>query len=292
MGIRTDMAVESAEHLGENLPKGVTSEEVIIDGITLTKINIRDEDASEKLGKPIGLYTTIDASSIRRHVDGIPGEVDALAQSLAQMIPENGSVLVAGLGNSDITPDALGPKIIGQIFATRHIPAETVSQGGLDGLRDVCAIATGVLGQTGMESAEIISSICKSLNPSVVIVVDALACSSISRLGSTIQVTNTGISPGSGVQNKRKELSKESIGVPVIAIGVPTVVDMTTIAHEMFELEGSASAKEISEKGRTMMVTPREIDVIIDRAARLVALGINSALQPTLSVQDIECLVG
>lgn len=292
MGIRTDMAVESAEHLGENLPKGVTSEEVIIDGITLTKINILDEDASEKLGKPIGLYTTIDASSIRRHVDGIPGEVDALAQSLAQMIPENGSVLVAGLGNSDITPDALGPKIIGQIFATRHIPAETVSQGGLDGLRDVCAIATGVLGQTGMESAEIISSICKSLNPSVVIVVDALACSSISRLGSTIQVTNTGISPGSGVQNKRKELSKESIGVPVIAIGVPTVVDMTTIAHEMFELEGSASAKEISEKGRTMMVTPREIDVIIDRAARLVALGINSALQPTLSVQDIECLVG
>ena len=292
MGIRTDMAVESAEHLGGNLPKGVTSEEVVIDGITLTKINIGDDDASRKLGKPIGQYTTIDASSLRRHVDGIPGEVGALAQSLAQMIPENGSVLVAGLGNSDITPDALGPKIIGQIFATRHIPAETVSQGGLDGLRDVCALATGVLGQTGMESAEIISSICNQLNPSVVIVVDALACSSISRLGSTIQVTNTGISPGSGVQNKRKELSKESIGVPVIAIGVPTVVDMTTIAHEMFGMEGSASAKEISEKGRTMMVTPREIDVIIDRAARLVALGINSALQPTLSVQDIECLVG
>ena len=292
MGIRTDMAVESAEHLGGNLPKGVTSEEVIIDGITLTKIDIKDNEASEKLGKPIGQYTTIDASSIRRHVDGIPGEVGALSESLMQMIPKEGSVLVAGLGNSDITPDALGPKIIGQIFATRHIPAETISQGGLDGLRDVCAIATGVLGQTGMESAEIISSICNRLNPSVVIVVDALACSSINRLGSTIQVTNTGISPGSGVQNKRKELSQESIGVPVIAIGVPTVVDMTTIAHEMFEMQGSASAKEISEKGRTMMVTPREIDVIIDRAARLVALGINSALQPTLSVQDIECLVG
>ncbi len=289
MALRTDLAVESTEREDCVKLQGVEKIASNINGITVTTIKITSDEAASRLQKPCGDYTTIDVGSLRIASDSMVEEAEALAEVLSKMLPNQGMVLVVGLGNSDITPDALGPKVINRTFATRHISGNMAESFGLDGLRQVAAISTGVLGQTGMESAELIAAVCKDISPCAVIAVDALACSDINRLGSTVQVTNTGISPGSGVQNKRKELSAATLGVPVIAIGLPTVVDMTTIAQDMFGVENIDDT--VSERGREMMVTPREIDLIIERGTRLISLGINRALQPDLSADDIECLV-
>ena len=185
-------------------------------------------------------------------------------------------MLVAGIGNKDITPDALGPRCAEGIFSTRHITSELAEEIGLDFLNPVCSLATGVLGQTGIETGEIIKSVADAIKPKAVIVIDALAAAGLERLGRTVQITDTGITPGSGVGNKRAEISKNTLGVPVIAIGVPTVVDAVTLARAM---TGNKTATESSE-AQNMMVTPREIDVMIERAAKLISLCVNCALQP------------
>lgn len=288
MGRRTDIAIESTQ-LREGLPGGVEQRTDTVQGVDVTTVRIVTEEAARLIGKAPGDYATIEAASLRKPTDSLETEVEVLAHTLTGMLPEKGMVLVAGLGNSDITPDALGPKVLAKIFATRHISGNITGDLGLGSLREVAAMTTGVLGQTGMESAEIIAAVCKDTRPAAVIAVDALACSDIDRLGSTVQVTDTGISPGSGVQNARKELSKATLGVPVIAIGLPTVVDMTTIASDLLGEEDITG--RVSERGGQMMVTPREIDLIIERASRLISLGINRALQPELSVPDIEALI-
>ena len=285
MGFRTDLAMESIEAFGENLPDGVKRQTDEKQGLKITRMQV-DTDASEMIGKREGQYITVEVDSFDHTAQNFSAKLDVLADEIKSMLPKDGVVLVAGLGNNDITPDALGPKTVDGILATRHIPQEIAEQTGLNGLRSTAAIAPGVLGQTGMETFEILASLVWRLHPAAVIVIDALASKSIDRLGKTIQLSDTGISPGSGVQNSRKELSTASIGVPVIAIGVPTVVDMATIADELSE--GQA---EISERGATMMVTPREIDVIIENSARMLSLAINKALQPQLSPEDIIALV-
>ncbi|MEG0691524.1 MAG: GPR endopeptidase [Oscillospiraceae bacterium] len=290
MSNRTDLAVECLDFATEMMPKGVEKTVETKNGLNVTRVKITDEQSARVIGKPIGEYITIDTSDFKAPSDGFNNEVETIAEILSTIInKDERGVLVVGLGNQEITPDALGPKTISYTFATRHIDGELQQQIGLPGLTPVAAIATGVLGQTGIETAEIVAALTKSINPSCVIVIDALASKSVDRLATTIQISNAGIAPGSGVQNKRKELSEKTLGVPVVSIGVPMVVDMTTIAYDML---GEGISDKVSEKGKTMMVTPREIDLAIEHASKMVAFAINKALQPTLSLEDLYALVG
>ena len=206
-----------------------------------------------------------------------------LVKELEKMIANKKSVLVVGLGNKNISPDALGPMVADKIIATRHFKGSLAKSLGLSGLSAVSVIAPGVLGQTGVEVFEIIKAISKEIKPDLILTVDALAAGSVQRLGTTIQITNTGISPGSGVQNKRAEISQKTLYIPVVAMGIPTVVDMETIIHEMCENSTPAPSS-------SMMVTPRDIDQIISRSSALMANAINQALFPNLSLEEIQAL--
>lgn len=285
MNIRTDLALENLEIAGEILPEGVSKETQTKEALTITKVEVTSESGANILGKPVGNYITIEIDSLKGFSDNFEGETEVVAEQIRSLLPEKGLVLVIGLGNEGITPDAIGPQVVSGLLATRHLVGGFAEEYGLGSLRPVAAVAPGVLGQTGMETAEIVHSLCKQIQPDAVIAVDALASRSVERLGTTIQIADTGISPGSGVQNQRAELSRQSLGIPVIAVGVPTVVDMTTIAYELLG-EGYQSEK-VSDRGRTMMVTPREIDKIIKQAAKTVAAGINRALQTDLTMEEI-----
>ena len=285
MNIRTDLALENLEIAGEILPEGVKKESHKKENLTITKVEVTSDSGANILGKPIGTYITIEMDSLKGFSDNFEGETEVVAEQINQLLPKDGLVLVIGLGNEDITPDAIGPQVVSGLLATRHLVNGFAQEYGLGSLRPVAAVAPGVLGQTGMETAEIVHSLCRQIKPAAVVAVDALASRSVERLGTTVQIADTGISPGSGVQNQRAELSRQSLGIPVIAVGVPTVVDMTTIAYDLLG-EGYQSEK-VSDRGRTMMVTPREIDKIIKQAAKTVAAGLNRALQPELSMEEI-----
>ncbi|RPF43158.1 spore protease [Hydrogenoanaerobacterium saccharovorans] len=295
MIFRTDLAMELEEqHRSEQIP-GIVSQDETVGNLTINKIQITSEEAAQKIGKPIGEYVTVTVPPFSDDVTSANEEIEAMAQQIQRLINDDkGLVLVAGLGNHQITPDALGPKVIEGIIATRHIKGEVAEAAGLSHLRPVAAIAPGVLGQTGIETGEVVSSIVKDIQPSCVVAVDALASRSLDRLGCTVQISNTGISPGSGVANTRKELSKNSLGVPVVSIGVPTVVDGTTLAGDLLQAKEMMSDEQIRERfeprGAMMMVTPREIDLVIQRAAKAISLAINRALQPKMSLDDIVYL--
>ena len=229
------------------------------------------------MGKPVGEYITVELDEFSYDTELLDDRMKSISTQISSLLPKgDGTVLVAGIGNKDITPDALGPRCAEGIFSTRHITSELAEEIGLDFLNPVCSLATGVLGQTGIETGEIIKSVADAIKPKAVIVIDALAAAGLERLGRTVQITDTGITPGSGVGNKRAEISKNTLGVPVIAIGVPTVVDAVTLAKDM---TGNKTATESAE-AQNMMVTPREIDVMIERAAKLISLCVNCALQP------------
>lgn len=286
--LRTDLAVESAAQYRDNLPEGVTVEETECAGSKLTRVFISSDGAAQKLGRAKGKYITLELPSVSESVDPSDEITHLLAQELAALLPAQGAVLVVGLGNEQITPDALGPQTAHQIFATRHIPQEVAQQTGLEGLRPVAAMAPGVLGQTGIETSEIIRSVVRDIKPAAVIVIDALASRSLERLGRTVQLADCGISPGSGVFNSRQELSRVSLGTEVVSVGIPTVVDGATLACDIL---GCDDSREIPPEARTMMVTPRDIDAIIKRGAKQLSLAINSSLQPRLSLEDITYLV-
>ena len=197
--------------------------------------------------------------------------------------------MVVGLGNREITPDALGPETAARVLATRHIRKELGEVEGLENLQPVAVLSPGVLGKTGIETLEIIKGAVASVKPSLVIAVDAFAARETERLGTTVQIASSGICPGSGVGNSRKAVDKNSLGVPVISIGVPTVVDASTLAAE---LAGVGDDKRLTPHGRQLFVTPREIDVIIDRAAALLSRVLNSALQPRYTLEEINALLG
>lgn len=276
MGLRTDLAMECIDT--ERLPEAVhVAERGRI--FRITEVVIDDDSCLDTIGKGKGRYVTLESEDIGGFSDNFEAMARELAHEIASFIPE-GDILVAGLGNSDITPDAVGPLTAAKVLATRHIRSLPVSPEELRSLRAVSSFAGGVLGQTGIETAELIRAVADAVKPSAIIAADALACSDISRLGTAIQISDSGISPGSGVSNARKELSEKVMGVPVIAMGIPTVVDMHTIVRS---IAGSSPEEGLPN----MMVTPRDIDRLTERASQLLALGINMALQPSMSFEDI-----
>ena len=278
MQFRTDLAIEVADE-AQHLTDEDVGKDTFREGDTcVTRLHIRTDRAARALGKPQGAYITVEVPPLTDNEETLGKAAGLVANELTALLPAEGSVLVVGLGNRAITPDALGPEAADMVLATRHIGGEFARSVGLDDLRPTAVLTPGVLGQTGTESGEIVRGVCTVVHPVAVVVVDALAARSVARLGCTVQLCDTGIAPGSGVGNNRQPLNAETLGVPVIGMGVPTVVDAATIARE-FSDRGE-EAPDLTPRGAQMMVTPREVDVMIHRAARLVAMAINGALQP------------
>lgn len=318
--IRTDLAIEAQEmykekNSVEEIP-GTEVKEYRDGAMKVTHVKILDNDGELAMGKPKGDYITIDMPIIVHYDNDSKEEVSrVLSRAMKPLIKldESMTALVVGLGNWNITPDAIGPKVVSQIMITRHLK-QLVPDSIDEEIRPVCAIAPGVLGLTGMETGEVVRGIIEKTKPDLVICVDALASRKTERVNRTIQVSNTGISPGAGVGNKRMELSERTLGIPVLAIGVPTVVDAATLANDTIDLvledliknatEGSEFYKmlkemESSDKEQLMkevldpkvgdlMVTPKDVDMIIDSVSKIIAGGINISLQPSLSLEDIN----
>ena len=295
MNFRTDLALEKRESLGETAPDGVFCETKNHKTVTVTTITVQNEKGERALGKPKGKYITLEVTPFMKNAELSDERIRVFSRELLSLLPGEGTVLVAGLGNESITPDALGPRCISLLLATRHIKKELAKSIGFSQLRPVAGIVPGVLGKTGIETAEIIEAVSKRIEPSAIIVIDALASRKLSRLGTTVQLTDTGLSPGSGVGNRGAEISRRTLGVPVVAVGVPTVVDGATMAFDLLESAGvdttAFSNTADFSKGRLMMVTPKEIDLVIERAAWLISMGINAALQRDMELEDIAALV-
>lgn len=271
---RTDLAFESYENIEATKLDGV----IVRETNEQTIVKITNENGANALGKPIGTYITLNYNEFINDTDLLDGRLDGFVDALKSIMPKNvNSVLVAGIGNNEITADSLGPKTNDYVLSTRHIANELKKLFKINNLVSVASISTGVLGETGIETAEIIRGLVEQIKPSCVIAVDALSASSTSRLGTTIQLSNGGISPGSGVGNHRFEISEKTLGVPVIAIGIPTVVCTSIISGNETD---------------TAFVTPREIDRITQQGAKLIGMGINSALQNEISPNDLLSLVG
>lgn len=284
MNCRTDLAIEAvadAEKLGEN---DIRRTEMTADGVRVTRLHVLSEKGAAVLGKPIGQYVTVQMPPLSDDETRLSDYAKAVARELTALLPETGTVLVVGLGNRSVTPDTLGPSATDMVLATRHIRGEFARAAGLDDLRPTAVLSPGVLGQTGTESSEIVRGVCREVQPAAVVVVDALAARSVERLGCTVQLCDSGIAPGSGVGNNRHPLNREVLGVPVIGIGVPTVVDAVTLVREYLREDTDAP---VSDDQPPMMVTPREIDLVIGRAARLIALAVNGALQPAYSPSEL-----
>ncbi len=291
MAIRTDLAREAHEMILQqgNETEGIETREIRREGFDVFRVDVTDSRGAEAIGKPMGSYITLELDSLmRREDDAFARGARALAAELSPLLPDNGGcVLVAGLGNRHITPDSIGPEAVRWTLATRHLVDGMTETFG--SLRPVAAVSPGVLGDTGMESAELVGALCKRLRPACVIAVDALAARSTHRLCRTVQIADTGITPGSGVGNHRLGLNKETLGCPVIAVGVPTVVDARTLAADLM---GGAEESIPHDSGRGLIVTPREIDRQAADISRLVGYGIDLALQPTLDVGDLDMLLG
>lgn len=288
MQFRTDLALEAAE-TGERLTETDCRRETRKQsGVTVTRLEILSGHAAAVYGKPVGVYITLEFPSLTDSEKELTETAAVLAAEITALLPTEGPVLVVGLGNRAITPDALGPRAADMVLATRHIEGEFARSVGLSDLRSCAVAVPGVLGHTGTESSETVRGICSIVRPAAILVVDALAARSVGRLGRTVQLSDTGISPGAGVGNHRHPLNAATFGVPVIGIGVPTVVDAATIAGEC-----GADEKEIDRiapMAQNLMVTPREIDLLISRAAKLIAAGINAALQPDYAPLELISL--
>ncbi len=295
---RTDMALEARELWQETgtaaLPPGVAGETREEAGCTVETIRVLSREGAEALGKPEGTYLTLFPEAFLRREEGAFEKaavlLGKLLRSLLALGPE-ASVLVAGLGNMAVTPDSLGPRTMRHVLATRHLVASLPETFGA--FRSVAVLETGVLGNTGMESAELVKAVAEKLKPDAVIAVDALASRRLGRICRALQLTDTGVVPGSGVGNARSELSRATLGVPVVGLGVPTVVDAATLASDLAELAGLGEfgAADFGEYGAGMMVTPREIDGQTEMLARLLGYGIDLALHD-LSVGDVTALAG
>lgn len=282
---RTDIAVESLtisrgeKSLAEAIEGALINTEKD-ENLTVTRLSVLDDNGAREVGKPKGEYVTIDVPDIKYDTKSYEKACVKISDEIKRMYsftPES-IVLVVGLGNHDITPDALGCEVVSKIIITNHMKKHAPELLA-SGMRAVCAIAPGVLGTTGMESLEITKGVCEKLEPDLIIVIDALAAADFSRISTTFQLSDAGISPGSGVGNNRDAFTAEALGAKVIAIGVPTVVDAKSIC-------------ECEKEGEPMMVTPRDIDLVIERCSKTVANGINLALHDSITLKDIEEYVG
>lgn len=315
--IRTDLAMEACEllHREINEGDGIKSETKNYKDIEITYVEIKNDDGSKAVGKPVGDYITVASDKMKDNDVEFRDEViKKTAEVLSELIDQtrHKNILIAGLGNRYVTPDALGPKVISKILVTRHIK-DTLPKEIDDNVASVAAIAPGVMGITGIETGEILQGIVEKIKPDLLIAIDALAARKFSRINSVIQMTNSGICPGSGVGNKRMMLDKESLGIPVIAIGVPTVVDAATLVNDTMDKileEMSASTEDkafydmlqnIEDEDRytliselldpyteNMFVTPKEVDAVIERLAEIISNAINIAVHPALSIEDIN----
>ncbi len=297
--VRTDLALEARESITEadSELRGVRVEEYNReeDDIRVTKVFIDTKNAAKIMGKPVGTYVTMEAPAMLEPDEGYHREIsDCLAEELLTMIPNadsEQSVLVVGLGNREVTADALGPQVVDNLFITRHVVREYGKAAyNCSKVNLISSIEPGVMAKTGMETAEIIKGVIHETTPDVLIVVDALAARSTRRLNRTIQITNTGIQPGSGVGNHRNALTRESLGIPVIAIGVPTVVDAATIVGDALEklLQDDEEFDTMKYMGQhrhafaelnNMYMTGKDIDAVIKRVSFTVSEGINMALE-------------
>ncbi|MDD2281873.1 MAG: GPR endopeptidase [Eubacteriales bacterium] len=321
--IKTDLVLEAHEILLQTseLPEleGVQTEYQSLEGIDISVTNILTPTAAEKIGKAPGRYITIEAAGLREKNDELEKRlIEVLGRELQKLMNINNdtTVLVVGLGNWNVTPDSLGPSVVEKIYVTRHLKAMYPDKIG-PGFRNVCAIAPGVLGLTGIESGDIIFGIVQRLKPDIVIAIDALAARSMRRLNTTIQISDTGIYPGSGVGNKRQGITRESLGVPVIAVGVPTVVDAATLTSDVLDLLIHAVQKEakiasnlskmlsaldnfaqedkeklikevLTPEVGVLMVTPKEVDRLLEDISDLLANGLNAALHPRVAEEYLH----
>ena len=290
MAFRTDLAVEAIENhkTAATLPH-VRQSDRMLEGFAVHEVRILSEDAAREIGKPQGRYLTLELDAlIRREEDAFPRACKALSTLLRELLPRpnDGPVLIAGLGNRMITPDAIGPQTADHVIATRHLVAQ--SPDIFADWRPVSALAPGVLGQTGVETGEVICGVLDRVRPAAVIAVDALAAGRLSRLLRTVQLADTGITPGAGVGNARAALNKETLGVPVIAVGVPTVVDGATLAHEISSQLGQPACEALDDLSQPVMITTRDIDREVADISRMIGYAVNMALHPHLSVADID----
>ncbi len=304
--LRTDLAVEArASQPVEHMP-GVEVEEQKAGDVLRTVVRITSKAGADALGRPCGSYITLGCGQFMQPEVALREALSQqLAEALRPMLPAQGDVLVVGLGNRRVTPDALGPRVVDLVLVTRHL--REAAPDSLQGrLRAVSAVAPGVLGITGMETAEMVRSIITHVKPAAVVAVDALAARESDRICCTIQITDTGISPGSGVGNHRLGMNQQTLGVPVIAVGVPMVVYAATIARDALGLlihdlqledgdhEQALDAlisRVVSEQLGELMVTPREVDAMIEHMAAILATGINAALHPQLGTKEISQLM-
>jgi len=321
---RTDLAIEISDVLKLDQAEGyqipgveITEKSVEEDAIQITRVRILNEEGVMQMGKPKGDYITIECAGIKQNDPPLHEKViDLLAQSIGSLLPEvKGrplNVLVIGLGNRFATPDTLGPKVANQVFVTRHV-ALKAPELIEDDVAHLSSFAPSVMGLTGIETAEIIRGVAENVKPDCIIAIDALAARHVSRINSTIQISDTGISPGAGVGNKRKELNEETVGCKVIAIGVPTVVDTATLVSDtlsqiiqlmvkeaehspIFDMLSGISdvdhyqlvKESLGDEIKELFVTPKEIDEIIEYLSSIISNGINIAVHPCMTLKDIN----
>lgn len=283
---RTDLALEVHEMRGEQ--SGITVNESEKSGIKITIAHVSEGEGEKLSGKRAGDYITLEVGKVWLQEKSRLEEIaSVIAEELEKILPVGkGGYLVAGLGNRSITPDAVGPLAVEGILVTRHLEEVQPQLYTAANFSSVSAIAPGVLGQTGIESAEIIKGLCQKIQPKCLILIDSLASRKLSRLATTVQISNRGISPGGGVSNKRMAIERETVGVPVISLGVPTVVDAATLAYDILEEYGGLDMEAaeavmdriMESKSREMFVTPKDNDIITARTAKLIAMALNMAL--------------
>jgi spore protease len=316
---RTDLAVEAREMYREENKQEIPGVKVDVSedsGIKVTRVIIKEEVGARIMNKPVGNYITIEAQGIRKRDRDIYEEASrTLAEELTRIagVEKDSTTLVVGLGNWNVTPDSLGPEVVSHLMVTRHV-FEYLPEQVDEGVSPVCAVSPGVLGITGIETGEIIEGIVSRIKPDRVIAIDALASRRMERINSTIQIADTGISPGSGIGNKRKALDRETLGVPVIAIGVPTVVDAATMAGDTIDMVVDAMIQK-ADKGKefyqvlknmqdedkyslirevlspnvgSLVVTPKEIDDMIRDMSKILANGLNIYLHPSIGPGDVD----
>lgn len=320
--IRTDLAIEVTEMLtSQDKVSNIEGVEVNIEeskenDIVVTWVKILNEVGEKSMGKPVGNYVTIESSAMKEN-DVLAHEkiVDIFSKNLIKLcnLSSNSTILLVGLGNWNVTPDALGPKVISKTLVTRHLK-DILPEEIDEAVRPVSAISPGVMGITGIETSEIVKGVVERLKPDIVIAIDALAARKSSRINSTIQMSDTGVAPGAGLGNKRKVLNQETLGVPVIAIGVPTVVDAGTLVNDTIDIlidsilaevkngsEFYEMLKDLDKEEKynlisqvlnpytgNLFVTPKEVDAVIERLSKIIANAINIAMHPAIDFDDIN----
>ena len=292
--IRTDLALE-AEALwresqpDERAPAGVHARRETHGDFAVTTVEVLDARGEAALGKPMGKYVTVELDAlIRREENAFPAACALLAETLRGLLPlaPGEPCLVVGLGNREITPDAVGPDAVDCVMVTRHLTEQMPEDFGA--FRPVSAVCSGVLGTTGIESSALVRAVADTVRPAAVVAIDALASRSPERLCRTVQIADTGIVPGSGVGNTRAALNRESLGAPVIAVGVPTVVDAATLTLDLAARAGLTPDPSAFGEAGGMIVTPREIDKNVRDVAKLIGYSLNLALHEGLTIEDVD----